>query len=158
MIVMRSKREPQSLMDDDAYRELRLLTEVDKTSESTQRDLSKRVGIALGITNVLLRNLSQKGYIRVTQAGWKRWLYALTPAGLSRKIQLTAAYVHRVLDHYQKVRQTLREELEPLDLLHIWHIRHLKEARRLGDLLVVTLTADQYVNKEPGRPLLPSYS
>lgn len=116
MIVMRSKREPQSLMDDDAYRELRLLTEVDKTSESTQRDLSKRVGIALGITNVLLRNLSQKGYIRVTQAGWKRWLYALTPAGLSRKIQLTAAYVHRVLDHYQKVRQTLREELELLNL------------------------------------------
>lgn len=38
------------------------------------------------------------------------------------------------------------------DLLHIGHIRHLESARRLGDLLVVTLTPDRYVNKGPGRP------
>ncbi len=38
------------------------------------------------------------------------------------------------------------------DLLHIGHIRHLKEARRLGDHLVVTLTPDHFVNKGPHRP------
>lgn len=38
------------------------------------------------------------------------------------------------------------------DLLHPGHIRHLAEARSLGDLLVVTLTKDQHVNKGPGRP------
>jgi len=38
------------------------------------------------------------------------------------------------------------------DLLHIGHIRHLQEARRLGDHLVVTLTPDEYVNKGPHRP------
>lgn len=38
------------------------------------------------------------------------------------------------------------------DLLHPGHIRHLAEARGLGDLLVVTLTKDRYVNKGPGRP------
>ena len=89
---------------------------MDLAPEATQRDLSRRVGVALGLTNVLLRNLAQKGYVRVTRAGWRRWLYALTPAGLSRKIQLTVAYIHRVLDHYQKVRQTLRDELKPLNL------------------------------------------
>jgi len=78
--------------------------------------MSQRLGIALGLTNVLLRNLAEKGYIRVTQAGWKRWVYALTPAGFSRKVHLTVAYIHRFLDHYQTVRQTLREELEPLAL------------------------------------------
>lgn len=41
------------------------------------------------------------------------------------------------------------------DLLHIGHIRYLKKARALGDLLVVTLTADQHVNKGPGRPVFP---
>ena len=38
------------------------------------------------------------------------------------------------------------------DLLHPGHIRHFEEARKLGDILVVTLTEDRYVNKGPGRP------
>ncbi|MEW5772160.1 MAG: PfkB family carbohydrate kinase [Thermodesulfobacteriota bacterium] len=38
------------------------------------------------------------------------------------------------------------------DLLHIGHIRYLEEARSLGDVLVVTLTEDRYVNKGPHRP------
>ena len=38
------------------------------------------------------------------------------------------------------------------DLLHIGHIRYLQQARALGDLLVVTLTKDEFVNKGPHRP------
>lgn len=38
------------------------------------------------------------------------------------------------------------------DLLHPGHIRHLKEAKSLGDKLVVTVTPDKFVNKGPGRP------
>ena len=39
------------------------------------------------------------------------------------------------------------------DLVHPGHIRHLEAALRLGDRLVVTLTADRFVNKGPGRPV-----
>ena len=38
------------------------------------------------------------------------------------------------------------------DLLHIGHIRHFAQARELGDVLVVTLTPDRFVNKGPDRP------
>lgn len=38
------------------------------------------------------------------------------------------------------------------DLLHIGHIRHFEEAKKLGDILVVTLTPDEFVNKGPNRP------
>ncbi len=38
------------------------------------------------------------------------------------------------------------------DLLHVGHIRHLREAKSQGDLLVVTVTPDHYVNKGPTRP------
>jgi len=38
------------------------------------------------------------------------------------------------------------------DLLHIGHLRHLKGARQLADILVVTITPDRFVNKGPGRP------
>ena len=39
------------------------------------------------------------------------------------------------------------------DLLHLGHVRHFQAARQLGDVLVVTLTADKFVNKGPGRPV-----
>jgi rfaE bifunctional protein kinase chain/domain/rfaE bifunctional protein nucleotidyltransferase chain/domain len=39
------------------------------------------------------------------------------------------------------------------DLLHPGHIRHFDAARAEGDLLVVTVTPDRYVNKGPGRPV-----
>ena len=39
------------------------------------------------------------------------------------------------------------------DLLHIGHIKHLEKAKKLGDKLVVTLTADKHVNKGPERPI-----
>lgn len=38
------------------------------------------------------------------------------------------------------------------DLIHPGHIAHFEEARALGDVLVVTLTAEAFVNKGPGRP------
>jgi len=39
------------------------------------------------------------------------------------------------------------------DLMHTGHIRYLQRAGNEGDVLLVTVTADQYVNKGPGRPV-----
>ncbi len=39
------------------------------------------------------------------------------------------------------------------DPLHVGHIRHFKDARRFGDVLVVTVTPDRFVNKGPHRPV-----
>lgn len=39
------------------------------------------------------------------------------------------------------------------DLLHMGHVRHLEMARHEGAVLIVTITADLYVNKGPGRPV-----
>ncbi|MDX2187697.1 MAG: PfkB family carbohydrate kinase [Opitutaceae bacterium] len=38
------------------------------------------------------------------------------------------------------------------DLIHPGHIVHFEESKTLGDVLVVTLTAEKFVNKGPGRP------
>ena len=39
------------------------------------------------------------------------------------------------------------------DLLHVGHIRHLELAKKQGDILVVTITTDEFVNKGPNRPV-----
>lgn len=42
------------------------------------------------------------------------------------------------------------------DLLHIGHIRYLKEAKGLGDVLIVALNSDSSVSKlKPDRPIIP---
>src|SRR5262249_55290972 len=41
------------------------------------------------------------------------------------------------------------------DLLHVGHIRHFEQAKRMGDILIVTVTQDQFVNKGPHRPAFP---
>jgi rfaE bifunctional protein kinase chain/domain/rfaE bifunctional protein nucleotidyltransferase chain/domain len=38
------------------------------------------------------------------------------------------------------------------DLLHLGHIKHFEEAKTFGDLLIVSITPDNFVNKGPGRP------
>lgn len=38
------------------------------------------------------------------------------------------------------------------DLLHIGHLRYFKKSKQFGDILIVSLTADKFVNKGPGRP------
>jgi rfaE bifunctional protein kinase chain/domain/rfaE bifunctional protein nucleotidyltransferase chain/domain len=38
------------------------------------------------------------------------------------------------------------------DLLHIGHIKHFEEAKKMGDILIVSITPDKFVNKGPGRP------
>ena len=40
------------------------------------------------------------------------------------------------------------------DLLHAGHFRHFQDSKNLGDVLVVTVTSDKFINKGPGRPYL----
>ncbi len=39
------------------------------------------------------------------------------------------------------------------DLMHPGHIKHLQAAKKMGDILVVTLTPDEFIDKGPGRPV-----
>ena len=101
-------------LEDDSYRELRLLEEVESTPQVSQRHLARRLGIALGMANLLVRSLAKKGYIRASRVQWKTWAYVLTPAGIARKVHLTLAYIERFVDHYRRVRMLLRDELSSL--------------------------------------------
>ena len=62
--------------------------------------------------NVLVRSLVRRGYVRATRAGWRRWVYVLTPAGATRKVNLTIDYVDRFMDHYRRVRSIVRTSVD----------------------------------------------
>ncbi len=63
------------------------------------------------------------------------------------------------LEGLQKIIANLKKEGKKIvhchgvfDLLHVGHIRHFKQAKKFGDILIVTITPDKYVNKGPNRP------
>jgi rfaE bifunctional protein nucleotidyltransferase chain/domain len=39
------------------------------------------------------------------------------------------------------------------DLLHLGHMKHFEAAKKIADVVVVTITPDRFVNKGPGRPV-----
>ena len=49
-----------------SQRDLLLLSEVDRNAGATQRSLSTKPGVALGLTNLYLKRLARKGYIKTT--------------------------------------------------------------------------------------------
>jgi rfaE bifunctional protein nucleotidyltransferase chain/domain len=74
---------------------------------------------------------------------------AVAPCEKLRTLQEVAAFSLKMRMAGKKVVQAHGA----IDLLHLGHVRHLEAARRLGDALVVTVTADRFVNKGPGRPV-----
>ena len=66
--------------------------------------------------------------------------------------------VHRLAEVVAAARDRGRKVVHchgVFDLLHIGHIRYFEQARRMGDLLVVTVTPDRYVDKGSHRPAFP---
>lgn len=89
----------------DSYKSLQLLDEISKGEPLSQRDLSKRLNIALGLINSYLRNLVSKGYVTITTIPAKRYSYYLTPKGFSEKTRLTYQLLQEYTNIYREARR-----------------------------------------------------
>jgi DNA-binding MarR family transcriptional regulator len=98
-------------MDIEAHRDLKLLEEVEKDSRVTQRGLATKLGIALGLTNIYLKRLVRKGYIKCVNVQSNRITYLITPRGIAEKARLTYEFMDYSLHLYGEVRQHLRTTL-----------------------------------------------
>lgn len=110
------RKNDRSSLEGSFYRELRLLEEIEDYPEISQRNMADRLGVALGVANLLTKNLIKKGYVKATKVGWRTWVYSLTPDGFNRKIQLTKRYIGRTLEHYRNIRAHLRSEINQAQL------------------------------------------
>jgi len=98
-------------MDVESRRDLQLLEALEQESHITQRTLATRLGIALGLTNLYLKRLIRKGYVKTVTVSPHRLVYSLTPKGMARKARLTYEFMKYSLDFYRDVRQHLRRSL-----------------------------------------------
>ncbi|MCE5262715.1 MAG: MarR family EPS-associated transcriptional regulator [Deltaproteobacteria bacterium] len=102
---------------------LRILREIKKSPEMTQRELSSRVGISLGKVNFLLNALIQRGLVKVenfkSSTSKKAYLYYLTPHGIEEKARTTYFFLKRKIEEYERLEHEigqLREETREIGI------------------------------------------
>src|SRR4029077_18439329 len=106
-------------MERHVERELEILTAIEEGTPLTQRALAQRLGVALGLTNLYLKRLAGKGFIKIREfptkpyAG-KRLRYVLTPKGAGEKARLTYEYIGHSLSLFRRTRDNLREAMGQL--------------------------------------------
>ncbi|WP_417432244.1 winged helix-turn-helix transcriptional regulator [Kiloniella sp.] len=82
-----------------------LLSEIERNPSISQKDLSREVGISVGMVNWHVKRFVAKGLVKLQEAPLRRYLYYLTPEGFSEKAKLTADFLHASFDAFRQGRE-----------------------------------------------------
>jgi len=88
----------------ESMRDLQFLEELEKTPNLSQRELSNKFGIALGVTNACLKRMARRGWIRLRKVPPRRIGYYLTPKGFTEKAKLTMTFLSYNIHHYSRLK------------------------------------------------------
>ena len=113
-------------------RELAILEKLENNGHLTQRDLSKEVGIALGLVNHLLKKMVTKGWIKIKNIDAKKIRYLITPEGAREKSGLLYKRVESTIHFYLDAKRVIKEKVEHLKgdgvkSVSIYGINHISE-------------------------------
>ena len=92
-------------------RELNLLQELEKNPVISQRELSHKFGIALGVTNACLRRMATRGWIRIAGLNHRKIGYYLTPTGFAEKAKLSLHLISWTVQHYAALKDIIGKRL-----------------------------------------------
>ncbi len=103
----------------DTYRSFLLMSEIAREEPLSQRELARRLGIALGLVNSYLRNLVAKGYVRIRTFPRNRYGYLLTPQGIAEKSRLAYQHLGYFTNLYKITRQDYRSLFQSLKAMGV---------------------------------------
>ncbi len=92
----------------------RILSVVEQGKASSQRSISRELGIALGLANILVVRLAKRGLIRLVRVRPSRVLYLITPAGIAEKARLSVNRLVAGIESYVEMRDRIRESFARL--------------------------------------------
>ena len=97
---------------------IKIIRELEKAPEQSQRRLSKRCGVSLGSIHYCINALMEKGYVKARNfknaQNKLAYAYNLTPSGINLKKELTLAFLKRKQVEYgalQKEIKALEDDL-----------------------------------------------
>lgn len=89
-------------------RELKIIEEISQNQNLTQRKISHKLGLSLGMTNIILKRLASKGYIRVKGLNRRKVQYILTPKGFAEKTKKSYRYFLKTIQSLQEMKKKIQ--------------------------------------------------
>lgn len=89
--------------------EFKMIDEIGKDLNTTQRKISHQIGLSLGMTNIIMKRLIAKGYVKVKGLDRRRVQYILTPRGFAEKVRKTHRYLLRTIDTLKTVKEKIQD-------------------------------------------------
>ena len=90
---------------------LDILRKIKKEPQSSQRNLSKNLGMSLGKLNYCLNSLKKKGLIIIknfkNNPNKMKYAYIITPKGITLKTKLTINFMKRKMNEYDELKKEL---------------------------------------------------
>jgi len=102
-------------MDKEDIHMLRLMGEIERYGSQSQRELSRRLNLSLGLVNTFLKRLVKKGYFKVKTIPRNSVKYLLTPKGLAEKTRLTVEYLRYSVNFYKEIKDLLVSRFRELE-------------------------------------------
>jgi DNA-binding MarR family transcriptional regulator len=99
-------KEPGAFGHDDAIL-LGMLTAIERNSSTSQRSISRELGVALGLANAYLKRGVRKGLIKIKQVPRRRYAYYLTPRGFAEKSRLVGEYFAASFNFFRRAREQM---------------------------------------------------
>lgn len=87
--------------------ELDTLLEIKKNPSTTQRSLSRKLNISLGLTNAIIKNLIHRGLIKAKKDTGRKLLYIITPKGMANVSRLMYNRFQETLHYYHYTKDLL---------------------------------------------------
>lgn len=120
-------------MDNRSKAELDLIKALETDHQVSQTGLAKRLGIAAGLVNILMKRAVKRGVIKMKQIPARRYAYYLTPKGFAEKAKLVAQYLDSSLNLYRKLRVQYRDIFSTLEA------KGISEITLVGDVDIAEL-------------------
>lgn len=92
-------------------KEFAIIKEISGNSDihQDQRVLAKKTGISLGLTNLLIKKLIKKGYIKALQLNRRKIQYMLTPKGFSEKAKKSYGYTIKTINLLKSIKEKIQD-------------------------------------------------
>jgi DNA-binding MarR family transcriptional regulator len=95
---------------------------LEKNPIISQRELSNKFGIALGVTNACLKRMVRRGWIRIMGFNHHKIGYYLTPKGFTEKTKLTLHLISWTVQHYSALKEIIGRKFLEMQNSGIEHI------------------------------------
>ena len=92
-------------------RDFQLLEEIERNPKVSQRELSHKFGIALGVINACIKTMVQKGWVQLRGIPPRRIAYYITPKGFAEKSNLTLKLLSYHIRHYAEMKKQISNRL-----------------------------------------------